>query len=127
MISVHSAGQRLVDRVVDDLEDQVMQTADGGVADIHAWTPADAFQAFEDLNVPSFVLIGPRSDLAVTGSQMRFAGSQVRLFLNLIHNYLRVVRYQAHLTCCRALIVREICHALMELRMSRGCESVHPS
>src|SRR5574343_514201 len=44
-------GQRLVDRVVDDFEDQVVQAgAVGGVTDVHARTLADSLQAFEDLD-----------------------------------------------------------------------------
>jgi hypothetical protein len=52
------AGQRLVDRVVDDLEDQVMQTgAIGGVADVHAGALAHRFQPFEDLDA-AFAVAG---------------------------------------------------------------------
>ncbi len=44
------AGQRLVDRVVDDLEHQVVQAgAVGGVADVHAGALAHRLQAFQDL------------------------------------------------------------------------------
>ena len=47
------AGQRLVDRVVDNLEDEVVQAgAVGGVADVHAGALAHPFQAFEDLDRP---------------------------------------------------------------------------
>ena len=42
-------GQRLVDRVVDDLVDHVMQAgAVIGVADIHAGTLADRVEAFQN-------------------------------------------------------------------------------
>ena len=45
------AGQRLVDRVVDHLEHQVVQAgAVGGVADVHAGALAHRLQAFEDLD-----------------------------------------------------------------------------
>ena len=44
-------GQRFVDRVVDHLEHQVVQTgAVGGVADVHAGPLAHGFQAFQDLD-----------------------------------------------------------------------------
>ena len=42
------AGHRLVDRVVDDLPDQMVQTALAGGADIHARAFADRLQSFED-------------------------------------------------------------------------------
>jgi hypothetical protein len=45
------AGERLVDRVVDDLEHQVVQAgAVGGVADVHARALAHRLQALEDLD-----------------------------------------------------------------------------
>ena len=45
------AGQRLVDRVVDHLEHQVVQAgAVGGVADVHAGALAHRLQALEDLD-----------------------------------------------------------------------------
>ena len=45
------AGQRLVDRVVDDLEHEVMQTALGGVADVHPGPLPDGLEALENLDV----------------------------------------------------------------------------
>jgi hypothetical protein len=48
---VAEAGERFVDRVVDDLEDEVMQAgAVGRVADVHAGALAHRFQALEDLD-----------------------------------------------------------------------------
>ncbi len=44
-------GEGLVDRVVDDLVDQVVQTARPGRADVHAGTLANRFQALEDGDV----------------------------------------------------------------------------
>ncbi len=44
------AGEGLVDRVVDDLPDQVVEAADTGRADVHTGTLAHRFQAFEDLD-----------------------------------------------------------------------------
>ena len=41
-------GHRLVDGVVDDLPDQVVQTALAGGADVHARTFADGLQTFEN-------------------------------------------------------------------------------
>jgi hypothetical protein len=43
-------GESLVDRVVDDLEDTVMETALVGIADIHIGALADAFEAFQFLD-----------------------------------------------------------------------------
>jgi hypothetical protein len=45
------AGQRLVDRVVDDLEHEMVQTGPvGGVADVHARALAHRLEPFEDLD-----------------------------------------------------------------------------
>src|SRR5207253_473854 len=46
--AVAVAGQRLVDRVVDDLPDQVMQAALRGGADVHTGALADRLQSFQD-------------------------------------------------------------------------------
>src|SRR5204862_4321351 len=45
------AGERLVDRVVDDLPDQVMQAADTGRADVHARALAHGIEALENRDV----------------------------------------------------------------------------
>ena len=46
------AGLGLVDRVVDQLEDHVVETRQVvGVADVHAWTLANSLQALEDFDV----------------------------------------------------------------------------
>ena len=45
------AGQGLVDRVVDDLVDEVVQTSRAGRADVHARTPADGLESLEDRDV----------------------------------------------------------------------------
>src|SRR5260370_36258923 len=42
--------QCLVDRVVNDLSDEVMQTPLGGVADVHPGTFANCFESFENLD-----------------------------------------------------------------------------
>ena len=44
-------GHRLVDRVVDDLLDQVMQAADVGRADVHAGPLANRLEPLQDLDV----------------------------------------------------------------------------
>ena len=49
--AVAVAGEGLVDRVVDDLVDEVMEPAGPGRADVHAGTLADRFQALEDGDV----------------------------------------------------------------------------
>ena len=45
------AGHGLVDRVVDHLVDEVVQTAQGRVADVHAGPFADGLDAFEHPDV----------------------------------------------------------------------------
>ena len=44
------AGHGLVDGVVDDLPDEVVQTADIGRADVHAGSPSHGIEALEDLD-----------------------------------------------------------------------------
>src|SRR5262249_5958347 len=57
---------RLVDRVVNDLANEVMQTRETGRTDVHAGPFTDRFEALEDLNLISTVrpvclgLGGPR-------------------------------------------------------------------
>ena len=48
---VAAAGQRLVDRVVDDLVDEVVQAAHAGRADVHARPLADRLETLEDGDV----------------------------------------------------------------------------
>ena len=48
---------RLVDGVVDDLVDEVVQTADAGGADVHARSLADGLEALQDRDVLGAVLI----------------------------------------------------------------------
>src|SRR5207245_359248 len=45
------ANERLVDRVVDDLEDEMMETALARVSDVHARALAHGLQPLEDLDV----------------------------------------------------------------------------
>ena len=50
-VAVH----RFVDRVIQDLPDQVMQTRRTHAADIHPWSLANRFQALQDNDVVAFV------------------------------------------------------------------------
>ena len=50
-MSVHDAGQGLVDRVVDDLPEAVHEAALVGRADVHAGALAHGLEALEDLEV----------------------------------------------------------------------------
>ncbi len=52
------AGQRLIDGVVDDLVDEVVQSAGSGRADVHAWALAHGLESFEDLDRVGAVLTG---------------------------------------------------------------------
>src|SRR5207249_3768403 len=54
---VAEAGHRLVDAVVHDLDDEVVEAALVGAADIHAWAAAYCLQAFEDLDVAGGILL----------------------------------------------------------------------
>jgi hypothetical protein len=51
------SGQRLVDRVVDDLVDEVMQPGRARRADVHSGTLADRLEAFEDLDFVRAVIV----------------------------------------------------------------------
>ena len=55
------AGHRLVDRVVDDLPDEMVQAADVGRADVHAGPAADGLETLEDLDARGVVLRATRS------------------------------------------------------------------
>ena len=46
-VAVH----RLVDRVVEDLPDEMVQAGGADAADVHAWTLANRLEAFEDGDV----------------------------------------------------------------------------
>ena len=48
---IADSGQGLVDRIVDDLIDQMMKASDTGCADIHTGTFANGFQTFQNLNL----------------------------------------------------------------------------
>ena len=52
------AGERFVDRVVDDLVDEVVQPLRPGGADVHGWPLADGFQPFEHLDLVGAVVAG---------------------------------------------------------------------
>ena len=55
---IAEAGQRLVDRVVDDLVDEVMQPGRPGRPDVHRRPLADRFEPFEDLDLVGAVVVG---------------------------------------------------------------------
>ena len=65
-------GQRLVDRVVDDLVDEVMQAGRPGRADVHRRPLADRLEAFEDLDLVGGVLrhVGGRAVPVVAGGHV---------------------------------------------------------
>ena len=56
--TVAKTGESLVNGVVDDLVYQMVQTTRAGRTDVHAWTLANSFKAFEDLNVRTVVVLG---------------------------------------------------------------------
>ncbi len=63
--AVAVAGERLVDRVVHDLVDEVVEAVGAGVADVHGRALADRLEPLEDLDVAGGVRLGhhaaPRS------------------------------------------------------------------
>ena len=58
------SGQGLVDRVVDHLVDEMVQTAFRRAADIHARTLANGLQAFQYLNLISAIVAVDRRDIS---------------------------------------------------------------
>ncbi len=58
LTSVAYSGERFVDRVVDDLVDEVMQALRTGGPDVHGWPLADGFQPFEHLDLVGAVVAG---------------------------------------------------------------------
>ena len=68
------AGQSLVDRVVDDLVDQMMQTARTGGTDVHTGALADRFEALEHLDVRAIVMAGILLCHVPTPFQVRLMG-----------------------------------------------------
>ena len=59
---VAKACQRFVDRIVDDFENHMVQAGTVvGIADIHAGTLADGFEALKDFDIATVVLIAHAS------------------------------------------------------------------
>ncbi len=62
------AGERLVDRVIDDFENHVVEAGPVvGVADVHAGTLANGLESFQDLDFTGVVRIGHGVPKAKTG------------------------------------------------------------
>ena len=55
---VRESGERFVDRVVDDLVHEVMQSALGCRSDVHAGAFANRLETLENLDLPSVVFPG---------------------------------------------------------------------
>ena len=51
------ASQGLVDTVIDNLADEMMQTLDAGIADVHGRTFAHCLKTLEDLNMTGIVVV----------------------------------------------------------------------
>ena len=67
---IAEAGQRLVDRVVDDFVDEVMQAGRTGRADVHRGPLADGFETLENLDLVGAVV--------VAGSRRAFPSMSIR-------------------------------------------------
>ena len=65
-------GQRFVDRVVDDLVDEMMQPGRPGRPDVHRRPLAHRLEAFEDLDALCAVLVGARAVGDVSSVDTRF-------------------------------------------------------
>ena len=75
------AGQRLVDRVVDDLVDEVVQPGAPGRADVHRRALADRLEAFEDLDLVGAVVVRARRRCRCAGRDVAGVVRQRRLGL----------------------------------------------
>ena len=58
---IAEAGQRLVDRVVDDFVDEVVQPGRPGRPDVHRRPLADGLEPFEDLDLVGAVVVAVRA------------------------------------------------------------------
>jgi len=74
------AGHRLVDRVVDHLPYEVVETPKIGRADVHARPASDRLEPFEDLDARRGV-VGPRGRLAASRAVASGPGSRLGRFL----------------------------------------------
>ena len=79
---IAEAGQRLVDRVVDDFVDEMVQPGRPGRADVHRRPLADGFEAFEDLDLVGGIVVGvvpcpllPAGTSGVSGADVLVFGS----------------------------------------------------
>jgi hypothetical protein len=72
------AGQRLVDRVVHHLVDQVVQAADARRADVHAGTLADGLEALEDRDVLGVIARSLLAGGCVSDAQGRLSSQDMR-------------------------------------------------
>ena len=81
LMSSQIAGERLVDRVVEDLEHHVVQAgAVGRVADVHAGTLAHGVEALEDLDARGIVVVAVVAAASlVLESSCTFGGNQMRI------------------------------------------------
>ena len=68
------AGHRLVDRVVDDLLHEVVETARTGRADVHAGALADRLESFEHLDLVGPVVVGDLLGVVDPGSSGTLSG-----------------------------------------------------
>src|SRR6266567_549833 len=67
-------GHGLINAVVDDLVNEVVQTALVRAADVHAWTAANRFQALENLDVAGGVIRGQLLRHALVRRLIAFLG-----------------------------------------------------
>ena len=98
---IAEAGQRLVDRVVDDFVDEVVQPGRPGRPDVHRRPLADGLEAFEDLDlVGAVVFAGALSAMAVVARRGRPASvgcsssgsfSSVGMFHSEIHTRIGMI------------------------------------
>ena len=85
------AGERLVDRIVDDLVHQVVQAARAGGADVHARADAHCLKAFEHAQIARVVMVGREGIV-----ELRFGQLVVGWIAGLGGFHLRIVRKICH-------------------------------
>jgi hypothetical protein len=114
-------GQRLVDRVVDDLVDEMVQPGSASRADVHRRTLADRFEAFEDLDLVRTVIVRRARTVAVcTGTRVIRRGHAIGHGIVILRRRRRRIRRFVMRFGLRHSVMGSIGYRLSRDRATRG-------